>query len=118
MKDSAILQYLENQKGITVKTSVIHSRIRDQQNKLTRFCSGDRFGYVKGQFSPVLHVNAIVESHRCQILHKSQSDARIRCCETTHRTHETEKCKAYVDDEDVIIIKSQKFLIATISHVK
>ena len=42
VKDSAILQYLEKQKGITVKTGVIHSRIRDQQNKLTRFCSRER----------------------------------------------------------------------------
>ena len=82
VKDSAILQYLEKQKGITVKTGVIHSRIRDQQNKLTRFCSGDRFVYVKGQFSHALHTTAMVESHRCRILHKSQFDACIRCPET------------------------------------
>ena len=48
-------------------------------------------------------------SRHCHCEIKSQADACLRCRETTHRIHETEKCKAYVDAEDVVIIKSQKF---------
>ena len=41
-----ILDYLDAQPGIKVKSIVIHAKLRDSRNNLTRFYSGERFVYV------------------------------------------------------------------------
>ena len=65
------LKYLRNHPGIVLKTDVIHGRIRDEKNNiLTQFLSGDRFVYVKGNFSPVLLSHVDLNSSKCRILHK------------------------------------------------
>ena len=43
-----------------VKTGIIPARLLDNENRLTPFLSGDRFVYVKGNFSSVLHPSAIL----------------------------------------------------------
>ena len=48
------LDYLDAQPGIKVKSIVINAKLRDSRNNLTRFYFGQRFVYVKGNFSPVL----------------------------------------------------------------
>ena len=107
--DADILKFLHSQPGIQMKSGVIHARIRDHQNKLTNFFSGDRFVYVKGNFTPALHYIGNIDLHRCRIWHKSQSDACERCRSTTHRTHATDKCAGYTEDRNVVSIKSPNF---------
>ena len=50
ISNDEILNYLEHF-GIVAKTGVISARLRDGHNKLTKFYSGDRFIYVKGNMS-------------------------------------------------------------------
>ena len=46
VNDEEIIKFLNNQPGIIVKSGVIAARIRDNENKLTPFYSGDKFVYV------------------------------------------------------------------------
>ena len=41
VSDNELLDYLNNQPGIHVKTGMIAGRLRDKSNKLTQFLSGD-----------------------------------------------------------------------------
>ena len=79
----------------------MHARLRDHANKPTSFLSGDRFVYVRGNFSPVLYPTTIMGGSKCRVLHKSQYD--------DHNTQETHKCDGYSDDLDVITLKSPLF---------
>ena len=87
-----------------MKTDAIHGRIRDEKsNILTQFLSGDRFVYVKGNFSPVLPSLANLNSSKCRIFHTSPKNACMRC---RHLTTDTERCEAYSNGLNVIIVKS------------
>ena len=107
--DDEILSFLQKQPGIHIRSNVIHARVRDNDNKLTRFFNGDRFIYVKGKFTPALHPIANINNNRCRVWHKSQDNACERCRDTTHRTHDTVKCNGYDDNRNAITIKSPKF---------
>ena len=49
VRDDEILEFLNKQPGIVLKTDVINGRIRDN-DRLTQFLSGEKFVYVKGKF--------------------------------------------------------------------
>ena len=49
VSDDVIMGFLHSQPVIIVKTGVIPARLRDHENKLTAFLSGDRFVYVRGR---------------------------------------------------------------------
>ena len=100
VSDDDIMGFLHSQLGMIVKTGIIPARL------LTSFLSGDRFVYVRSNFSPALHPTAIMGGSKCRVLHKSQYDACLRCRNLDHKTQETHKCDAYADDLDVITIKS------------
>ena len=120
LKDECILQYLNNQEGMTVKTGVIAGRLRDKNNNLTQYLSGDRIVYVKGNFSPVLHTVATINNNKCKIWHQSQKLACQRCRCLGHHTSEMDKCDAYVEDPDVITIRSPQYVLCNYypSHLK
>ena len=92
--DDIMGSYTVNQ-GLLLKRGVIPARLRDHKNKLTSFLSGDRFVYVRGNFSPALHTTDIMGGSKCRVLHKSQYDACLRCRNLDHKTQETHKCDAY-----------------------
>ena len=109
VRDSEILEFLHGQPGVSVRSKIISSRIRDSDNKLSPFYSGDRFVYVKGNFSPVLHTSAMVNFNKCRVFHKSQEKACDRCKQSSHTTAETEKCEAfYNDSQNIIAFRSPK----------
>ena len=60
-----IFGFLNDQPGIVVKSGVIASRIRDNENKLTPFYTGDRFVYVKGLLSPALPNIGLIYHNKC-----------------------------------------------------
>ena len=110
--DDYILDYLDAQSGIKVKSTVIHAKLRDSHNNLTRYYSGERFVYVKGNFSPVLNPIAMISNYKCQVWHKSQADACERCRGLDHNTSDISSCKAFSENPDVITIKSPKFVLS------
>ena len=69
--------------------------------------------YVKGNFSPVLHNFAynIINNAKCKIWHQSQHLACQRCRCFGHHTSETKKCDAYIEDPEVITIKSPQYVL-------
>ena len=110
VSDEDVIQYFQNHPGIVVKTAVIHGQIRyDKNNILTQFLTGDRFVYVKGNFSPVLPSLANLNSTKCRIFHTSQKNVCMRCRHLNHLTTDTERCEAYSNDLNVIIVKSPKY---------
>jgi len=109
VRDGDILDYLHQQPGIVVKSAVIQGRIRDSNNKLTRFLSGERIVYVKGKFSPVLPSIGKLASCKCRVWHKTQEEACLRCRKLDHHTHDTDKCDAYIRDDDIVTIRSDKY---------
>ena len=52
--DSDILQFLNKQNGIIVKSGVITARFNYQNNKLTPLFTGDRFVFVKGKMAQAI----------------------------------------------------------------
>ena len=108
VKDSEILEFLNDQPGIMVKSGVIAARIRDSNNKLTPFYSGDRFVYVNGLFSPTLHNIGLIDHNKCRVWHQSHERACLRCRKTDHITTDTEKCGAYTDEGNIISIRSPR----------
>ena len=69
--DDCILDYLDAQSGIKVKSTVIHAKLRDSRNNLTRYYSGERFVYVKGNFSPALNPIVMISNYKFRVWHKS-----------------------------------------------
>ena len=59
VSNNAILEFLNDQPGIHVKSGIIFSRLRDSENKLTPYCSGDRFVYVRGNMSQAIQSSTI-----------------------------------------------------------
>ena len=104
--DATIINYLNDQPGIIVKSGVIWARIRDDNNKLTSLYSGDRFVFVKGLFSPALPVTALLDYNRARIWHKSQEKACLRCRQIDHTTIQTNKCGAFTSDLNTVTIRS------------
>ena len=94
-----------------VKTGVIAGRLRDKNNKLTQYLLGDRIVYVKGNFSPVLHTFANINNNKCQISHQSQQMACQLCRRLGHHTSETDKCDAYIEDPEIITIRSPQYVL-------
>ena len=111
VNDKEILEFLNDQPGIVVKSGVIASRIRDNENKLTPFYTGDRFVCVKGLFSPALHNIGLIDHNKCRIWHKSQEVACMRCRQTDHKTTNTSQCNAYIEKQDIVTIHSPKHVL-------
>ena len=120
LKDDCILQFQNNQEGMTVKTGVIAGRLRDKNNNLTQYLSGGRIVYVKGNFSPVLYTFDTINNNKWKIGHQSQKLAYQRCRCLGHHTSETDRCDAYVEDPDVITIRSPQYVLCNYypSHLK
>ena len=78
LKDEHILQFLNNKEGIMIKTDVIAGRLRDKNTILTRYLSGGRIVYIKGNCSPVLHSFANINNNKFKIWHQSQRQG-CRC---------------------------------------
>ena len=76
---NAILEFLNDHPGIHVKSGIIFSRLRDSENTLTPYCSGDRFVYVRGNMSQAIYSTALIEHNKCRVWHKSQETACARC---------------------------------------
>ena len=110
--DDDILMYVRSLPGVVVKSGVISSRLRDMNNKLTKFFSGDRFVFVKGKLTHAFHSHAIIRNAKCRIWHKSQEVACKRCRRLGHTYNNTEACKAYKHGDDVINIRSPKNVLS------
>ena len=111
ISNDEILDYLEHF-GIVAKTGVISARLRDGQNKLTKFYSGDRFIYVKGNMSQTLHSTALINYCTCRVFHKSQDVGCSRCRRTGHTALEIDTCPAYVVESDIVAIRSPKHVLS------
>ena len=72
VSDNAILEFLKDQPGISVKSGVMFSRIRDNENKLTPFCTGDRFVYARGNITNAIHTTALIDQNKCRVWNKTQ----------------------------------------------
>ena len=108
VNDNDIIEFVNDQPGIVIKSMVIAAQIRDSNNKLTRFYSGDRYVYVKWHFSPILHNTGLVNHNKCGIWHQSQEMACLRYRNTDHSTTDTAKCGANTDVRNLISIRSSK----------
>ena len=107
-----ILRFLNGQPGIVVKSKVISGKIRNQQNELTEYYSGERIVYVKGSFSPALPMYADFGKHRTRVWHASQYDACKRCRHLDHNHLETDKCDAFMqEDDDAIAFRSPNYVL-------
>ena len=61
LRNEDILMYLHDEPGILLKTDGVHGRMCDNKNRLTQFVTGERFVYVKGNFSPALPTSAHIQ---------------------------------------------------------
>ena len=111
VSNNAILEFPKDQPGIHVKSGVIFSRIRDGDNILTPFCTGDRFVYVSGNYSHALHSTTIIDHNKCPVWHKAQEMSFTRCRRTDHATNNTERCDAFNEDSDKMLIRSPSYMM-------
>ena len=67
--------------------------------------------YVKGNFGQALHTTANINNYKCRVRHKAQHNSCRRCRNLDHNTSQTEKCEAFLCNDDVITIKSPQFVL-------
>lgn len=107
-----IIDYLNNQPGIEVKSAVHYATFRDHQNKLTPYLSGDRFVYIKGNIPQALPDRIILDYNTCRVSHKTQELVCARCRKHGHSHRNTDMCPAYIEkDDNVITIRSPKYVL-------
>ena len=111
LRNNAIQEFLKDQPGISVKSVVMFSCIRDNENKLTPFCTGDRFVYARGNIANAIHTTALIDQNKCRVWHKTQETACTRCRKTDHTTTNTESCHAFREDPDAILIRSPSYVL-------
>ena len=118
--DSDVIQFLNNQQGIIVKSGVITARFRDQNNKLTPYFTGDRFVFVKRKMTKALHHSALINYAKCLIWHTSQEVACRRCRHIGHLSTNLKECNAYMEDQDIITIRSPNCAMSNYfpTHIK
>lgn len=107
-----ITNFLKDQPGITIKSSVQYAYLRDTDNKLTPFLSGDRFVYIRGNISQALPDKIILDYNTCRVSHKTQSMVCARCRKPGHSHNNTDMCRAFCPaDDSVVTIRSPKFVL-------
>ena len=112
VNDRDLMDYVTLEPHMHVKNiNIIHVRLRNRDGELTSFCSGDRFLYVRGGFRRVLPPVIDIDHQRCRILHKSQDSACKRCRYMGHCHQDTGKCDAYVNDHNIITIRSPNHVL-------
>ena len=97
-----IERYIVDHPQLAVMSDVCYSRIKIN-NKLTPFRSGDRFVYVKADFSPALPENTQIGCYNVRISHRSQEPHCRRCDGSSHRTDDIQKCPNYQPDDGKIV---------------
>ena len=93
--DDQIYNFLSENPQIKPVGRVNFSKCRN-----TTFVNGDRFVYVRGNFSPPLPRIIQLGDHTCRLWHASQSISCQRCKQSTHPTLDTVNCPAYVSSQD------------------
>ena len=102
--DSYVMKYLRDQPQLIIRSNVVAGKIRNGNNELTDFLNGDRYVYVEQGFSPVLDQQAMIDGHMCRVWHPNQALKCTRCSQHGHRTTESDKCPAYIDEPEEVDI--------------
>ena len=116
--NNTFLQFLDDQPGVIIKSKVVSGKIRNERNELTNYYSGERIVYVKGDFSPVLPMYTDIGTHKIRVWHSAQYDACKRCRHIDHGYLETDKCNAYLHDDDVIAFRSPNYVLCNFYEAK
>ena len=116
--NNTLLQFLDDQPGVIIKSKVVSGKIRNERNELTNYYSGERIVYVKGDFSPVLPMYTDIGTHKIRVWHSAQYDACKRCRHIDHGYLETDKCYAYLHDDDVIAFRSPNYVLCNFYEAK
>ena len=110
--DSDILQFLNEQNVIIVKSGVITARFRDQNNKLTPYFTGTRLVFVQGKMIQALSHSALIEYAKCRVWHKSRELVCRRCRHIGHLSTNLHACDAYLEDQNMITIRSPNCVLS------
>ena len=116
--NNTLLQFLDDQPGVIIKSKVVSVKIRNERNELTNYYSGERIVYVKGDFSPVLPMYTDIGTHKIRVWHSAQYDACKRCRHIDHGYLETDKCNAYLHDDDVIAFRLPNYVLCNFYEAK
>ena len=116
--NNTLLQFLDDQPGVIIKSKVVSGKIRNERNELTNYYSGERIVYVRGDFSPVLPMYTDIGTHKIRVWHSAQYDACKRCRHIDHGYLETDKCNAYLHDDDVIAFRSPNYVLCNFYEAK
>ena len=67
--DNAILEFLKDQPGISVKSGNIFCRIRDSYNLLSSFSTGDRYA----RWNVKKHaLSRLIDHNKCRVWHEAE----------------------------------------------
>ena len=102
--DDEVIQFLREHSNVTLRSSIVCDRIRDNNNHLTDCFNGNRHVYVQSGFTPVLPEIATIGNHKCRIYHESQALSCKRCHEDGHRAIDINVCPAYIPEDNTIQI--------------
>ena len=102
--DDEVIQFLREHSNVTLRSSIVCDRIRDNNNHLTDCFNGNRHVYVQSGFTPVLPEIATFGNHKCRIYHESQALSCKRCHEDGHRAIDINVCSAYIPEDNTIQI--------------
>ena len=102
--DDEVIQFLREHSNVTLRSSIVCDRIRNNNNHLTDCFNGNRHVYVQSGFTPVLPEIATIGNHKCRIYHESQALSCKRCHEDGHRAIDINVCPAYIPEDNTIQI--------------
>ena len=97
-----VMKFFEAKEQLKIRSKIIHSRSRRQDNTLTNFFNGERHFFVEANFTPPLERECIIAGKKVIVTHKSQQKTCKRCSETGHTDREIDKCAAYCEDQEII----------------
>ena len=103
-----ITEFLKKFSQIEPRSNILFAREKNQDNELfSLYLNGERYIFVKGNFTPPLPKEVRINDRHCQIWHRSQKSWCLRCNSNNHGTEKTDQCDAYDANPTAVMFKSR-----------
>ena len=111
LENCCISDFLSLYPQIETRSHVMYSKEKyTSDNTFSPFYNGERYIFVKENFTPPLPKEAIVANHHCQIFHRTQKLWCLRCRDSENRhggTDNVDSCDAYEHEKEAVVFKSR-----------
>ena len=115
--NSSIRKFLLDFPHAILQSDIIYGKIQDNNERSTKYLSGERYIYATDEIFPPLPHKAVIDGQHCTIWHRSQSAICLRCRGQGHKTNDTEKCEAYCNSDNIYAFQSGKDVLSNFHYM-